>query len=263
MTFPAKSVTWRGWGYGAGLTLISRGWFVPAPSPPTPLPAPTKKKPQRSIVKRRGGSGGGGGRIRIEWDPSKDYVYFPDPKEAEAEADFVLLHMHGQGAPVKALADGNVELFVDEKGRQSIVLSSDDGTRYWYADVGASAVADGARVRAGQPIARTKPGAAPVPPSIVLHGANERAALPAPGRPPPSPKPAQVVFVQPPPPPHAPPRRFVKLVPIAPPPTTLGEIRAPEYRKSPVIAYVVGIGALVALLYALSRGPKKPKRRKR
>lgn len=171
------------------------------------------------------------------------------------------MHVSAPGVPVKALADGTIETFIDEKGRTSIVLSNDDGTRYWYADVGMSMFTNGARVRAGQPIARTKPGAAPVPPSLVLQG-GARAALPSPRQPPP--KPAQIVFVETPVPP--PPRKLFKLVPIPalPAPPKEWTVSAPPAPlRSTAIAYVASIGTLIALLFALSQAPKKSKRQKR
>jgi len=152
------------------------------------------------------------------------------------------------------------------------VLTADDGTRYWYADIGVSTVADGTRVQIGQPIARTKAGAPSLP---AITASPTRAALPrhAGGVAPP-PKPAQIVYVAT-PSPVAPtiaaapqPRMFVKLVPIAPPAKSLGP--EPKRLRNTVIAYVVGIGAIAGLLYALSRLPsrlkppkKRPKRRQR
>lgn len=269
MTFPARAVTWRGWGYGAGLTLVSRGWFAPGGiSPPLPLPPSPKKKTRRPIIKRRRGGGGGGGGTRSIERLLDPHVHFHDPEEAiePKEADFALIHVNVPGATVKALADGSVEIFIDEKGRTSIVLSGDDGTRYWYADVGASAVRDGARVRAGQPIARTKLGAAPVPPSLVRRS-GVHAALPSPERSSP-PKPAQIVFIETPVPPP-PPRRLFKLVPVPAPPLPPSEwagVAPPERRRSTAIAYVAGIGALVALLFALNAfkpSPRKPERKRR
>ena len=53
-----------------------------------------------------------------------------------------------RGATIRALAAGVVESFVDEKGRTSVTLKADDGTKYWYAEVETYILAEGVRVSA-------------------------------------------------------------------------------------------------------------------
>jgi len=266
VTFPAKAVTWRGWGYGAGLILVSRGWFgsEPPPPAPTPPPPPLAARPPSQVLSRISGGGGGGGGHR---PPDWLLPYLAPEVTVEEESDYALIHVT-EGAVVRAVAAGVVASFVDGKGRSSVVLTTDDGTRYWYADISVSAVADGTRVAIGQPIARAKANAPAIP--TITPSPSRAALLPHEGgiQPPPSP-PAQIIFVESPPPP--PPRRWVKLVPIrasllSAPPSSKDEwatVRAPERHRNPAIAYVAGIGAFAALLYALSRLPVRPKRRKR
>ena len=186
------------------------------------------------------------------------YITPPRPLPEEV-ADFALMYTTPpQGAVVKALADGVVKTTIDAKGRTSIILIGDDGTRYLYADVGMTTVADGARVRAGQGIARTKPGAPSIP-EITTTRRPELSAAGAVPQEPKKPKPAQVVFIDPPPeveepPPLPQPRRWVRLEPINPPPP------APWY-ASPIVRTVATAGLFATLIYVLvSLDPKPPRK---
>jgi hypothetical protein len=283
------------------------GWLpqdvVPIVGVPVPPPPPPKPKP---VITRARPSGGGSGsvgptipycppdwlaRFLVPYDECDDLC----PPEDEATtliADYALLHVEPPaGAVVKALAAGTVETVLDSKGRQSIVLTAADGTRYWYADVGESLVTDGARVRVGQPIGRTKSGAAPLP---MVTPAAPRAALPAGAQtePPPPARPAQVVFVEPPlpeaaarvideplrplpqaataaPAPRPAPARpviallvpappvVVRLVPIDQPKDAT--LRAPDHRQqSPLLRALAPIALAAAIFLALAAIDSKP-----
>lgn len=191
---------------------VSSGWLpqdvvpleapVPPPPPPPP-PRPPKPRPRPPSV---GGGGGGWSPVAPYWPPWPERAREPDecddlcppdpePAREQADADVALLHAVDPevGAAVRALAAGVVERVVDSKGRESIALTSDDGTRYWYADVAGLSVPDGVRVEAGQVIAHTRPGSPPLP--------ELTPARPVPaaiGELPAVPPPAQVVFVEPP-----------------------------------------------------------------
>jgi hypothetical protein len=247
------------------------GWFdvdlidcqlVPPPPPPPP-PSP------RPITRRRTRGGGGGGISRIDYCPPEWLLRWAEPQEEECEtdSDYALIHIT-EGAVVRALSAGTIESFVDDRGRSSVVLTADDGTRYWYADIGSSLVKDGARVRANQPIARTKANA-PAIPRITSPGAPK--ALPGHDEPPPPP--AQVVFVETPvpPPPVVPLRRF-RLVPLAPPPVLAAPPKewavSEPARTSMALRVALGVGAVAAFILALSmlgrrKTPSRPKRRQR
>ena len=220
------------------------------------------------------GSGGGSGVVPSspycppEWLKPWLLLYEVQIEETvvEVETDFALLHVT-PGAPVRALAAGVVETFVDQRGRASLTLLSDDGTKYWYAEIGTRVVTDGVRVKIGEVLAYTKSGA-PTAPTIVpllqapadepVEAPLLEAALPV--------KPTQIVFVEAPMPAPPPPRLLVRLVPIgvaAPPepePPTPGSILVRA-------AISIGVvGAIAVLLYALSTiqpAPTPPKRRKR
>jgi Peptidase family M23 len=250
--------------------------FVAVAPPPPPPPPPPRPQP---IISVNGGGGGGGVTYGARYVPPPwlpQYIIpFEEcdelcPDESVEVADFALMHVTPpEGAVVKALADGTVETMIDAKGRRSVVLTGDDGTRYWYADVGATSVTNGARVRTGQAIARTKPDAQSIP---EITPAARRPELDAgdgaPPPPPKKPKPAQVVFVEPPPeiairvleyplrPPPLPPKQWVMLIPIEPPPLP------PPPRKlhvlSPILRAVAPVALVAALLYALSAFEPKP-----
>jgi hypothetical protein len=243
-----------------------------APPPPPPPPSP---RPQ-PIISVSGGGGGGGGvtygarYVPPPWLPQ--YIIPVEecdelcPDESVEVADFALMHVTPpEGAIVKALADGMVETMLDAKGRRSVVLTGNDDTRYWYADVGVTMVANGARVRTGQAIARTKPDAQSVP---EITPAARRPELPAAvvaATPESKPKPpAQVVFVEPPPePPEI--KRYAVLIPInEPPPPPTRAVRTPT---SMIVRTVMTAGLVAALLYALgtfdSKPPPKPRSRRK
>ena len=258
----------------------------PPPPPPPPPPRPRPPRPPRPVIP----AGGGVVFPSIpycppDWLPQyllpydeceelcpDDFTLIitsPQPPPEEV-ADFALMHVTSAegGAIVKALAAGIVETTIDAKGRTSIVLTSDDGTRYLYADVGATTVADGARVRTGQTIARTKSGAPSIP-EITTTG--RRPELSAAGATPQKPKPAQVVFVDPAPEP----RYWVRLEPIEMPPPP-PQVDAPRpWHASPIIRAVAPVALVAAILLAVSlfepkppkspksRSPKKRKKRKR
>ena len=307
--FDADAVTW-GWFDDCGQ---DQGWFdsdllvypevVPPPPPPPPVPVR-----RRHRVSGGGGGGGSGGGPREESKPYcppdwlrpwlPDLLPFVEDEEElkEEEAHYAFLHVTS-GAVIRAMADGVVSKFVDDKGRLSVVLKADDETRYWYADIGASLVADGECVKAGQLIARTKPDASSVP--TITQGASKslpEAVLdaPVPDTAPPEPvplltahvgdavpllpseRPTQVVFVEappllgdaPPPPPPAPPapRRLYKLVPISPPPDETPRPTTAPSVTGPILRVAARVGVIATLLYLLSlldrppTPPKKPRR---
>lgn len=266
MTFPAKAVTWRGWGYGAGLVLISRGWFAPEPVvPPTPPPVSAPSPPRTIVTTRRSGGGGGGGggsRARIEYWMAQ-IARRTDP-EIESDSDYALMNIT-EGATVRALASGLVTRFHDARGRLALKLEADDGTNYYYADLRSYIGAADRRVKSGEAIAKSAREAVPE----ITRGDRTK-ALPARSgevSTPPRLRAVAPVFVEP--PVESSPRMWVKLVPVLSSPHTpkplewAGVLAPPERRRIPVIAYVAGIGALAALIYALSRPPKKRARRRK
>lgn len=271
------------------------GWmdrdFVPCATP-TPPPPPTPPPVFPPPTRVSGGGGGSGSRDTIgpyvppDWLPQYLVPYdeceelCPDDPPT---ADYALIHVAPPelvGAAVKALADGVVESFVDSKGRSSLVLTGDDGTRYWYADVGQQFAADGERVQAGQIIAQTKSDAPSVP-AITPRGSQPMLLSAGEDKPPPPSKPAQVVFVEPPlpafvmqpfstpPPPDPlplpPPRQWVKLVPIEPPPPpppAAETIRVPDRPRPTIARVVVPAAVFAAILYVLASF-EPPRRRRR
>ena len=301
--FDTDGVPW-GWFDTCGQ---DQGWFdrdllTYPPSQPPPPPPPPPPRPPRQI-----GSGGGGGGAAIPYCPP-DWLrpffpqYLPDEcdDDGDDDADFALIHIT-EGAAIRALAAGVVESFVDDRGRSSLVLTADDGTRYWYADLGSYEVASGARVRARQLIARTKPGASPLPPTMLAGGAGGETgprsidgsappALPPRGAAPPAPpntkpkqKPAQVVFVEAPPdpadaspsrPPTSPPRpalQIFKLVKVPPVDDPVPPLPSPSVGTT-ILRTAARVGVIAAILYALSflvpkkkplPRPRKKKRKRR
>lgn len=134
--FDTDAVSW-GWFDECG---EDQGWFdrdllvYPAVVPPPPPPPPRPPVPRRQVGSG-GGSGGAGG---TDWCPPPDRcwpdwlpAYFlPNTEEHEEvaeEADYALVHIT-EGAVVRAMAAGIIESMIDGKGRQSIVLTADDGT---------------------------------------------------------------------------------------------------------------------------------------
>lgn len=254
------------------------GVVPPPPPPPPPPPRPPRPRPS-------GGGGGGGGISGPYCPPDWLLPYCPqyilpdecedEDDECEDEADFALIHVT-EGAAVRALATGIVESFIDDRGRTSLSLTTDDGTRHWYADLGKVEVKDGTRVRTGQVIARTRPGAPPLPAMAEpTTGEVFAPALSAPGtallpphdaeppEPPPS-KPAQVVFVEappeaappmapPPPRPIPPPLRAYRLLPIPSPESAPTPPPAPQsITSSPIVRAVARLGFVAAILAALA-----------
>jgi hypothetical protein len=243
---------------------------VPPPPPPPPPPRP----PRRALTRRSGVGGGGGGSARqrvrppcepIECLPDKIYVHFDDPEElVEIEADYALMTVT-EGAVVRALASGFVTHFCDARGRQALKLEADDGTNYYYADLSCYIGAVDRRVEVGEIIAKSAREAVPE-----ITGGPQAKVLPVRAgdvSAPPKLRVVAPVFVEPPAPPPAPKRMWVKLIPIAPPPASPPQewavMRAPESGQSTAIAYLASLGALAALLYALSFAPKRPKPLKR
>ena len=152
-----------------------------------------------------------------------------------------------EGVMVRALASGTVAHFKDARGQLALKLEADDGTNYYYADLSRYVGAPNRRVKAGEAIAKSTRQAAPERRAGEPQSKGTLPVLP--------------VFVGTAAEPTQPQRTWVKLVPIQPPPPAPGVVRAPERRRIPAIAYVAGIGALAALIYALSRPPKRPKKR--
>lgn len=274
--------------------------IVVIPPPPPPPPPPPRPRPRPSGG-GGGGGGSGGGEIAgpycvPDWLlPYCPPYYIPEPEEPEPDedADYALLHVT-EGAVVRAMAAGVVESFVDDRGRTSVVLTANDGTRYWYADVGKALIQSGARVRHGEPIARTRVDAPSIPvPTITAPGesaelpphapdpANEEVhalALPPAETAPKPTKPAQTVFVEapsigpppaPPAPPSAPPTpRAYRLLPIKPPPEPPEAVyEQPNRTISPIVRAVAKIGIVTAILAALAwidrRRPRPPGPKKR
>lgn len=291
--FDTDAVSW-GWFDVCG---EDQGWFdrdllvypaVVPPPPPPPPPRPPRPRPS-------GGGGGGGGAATPYCPP--DWLAYAllkledecdDLCGDEGEVDFALIHVT-EGAPVRALASGVVESFVDDRGRTSLSLTTDDGARHWYADLGKVEVADGTRVRARQVIARTRPNASPLPamteplgvatlaaPPETASPASTGALLPPhdpkpiPDQEPPPSRPAQVVFVEappaaPPPTPPPPPLRVYRLLPIPTPPAPQTEPAQPDQpTAAPILRTVAKLGLIAALIAALawfdSRPPAPPPR---
>ena len=150
--------------------LLTYPTVVPPPPPP-PRPHRDLRNDARAVVvegemEGKGemeGEGPSTGASRPSWLAA--FYVFPEIEtvdEVVDEVDYAVVHVT-EGAVVRAMAAGVVEPFIDSKGRQSVVLTADDGTRYWYADIGVSLVESGGRVIHGQPIARAKRGASTVP----------------------------------------------------------------------------------------------------
>lgn len=268
MTFPAEQVAWRGWGFGVGLILASHGWLgsedistSPSPSP-SPLLAPTES---RSIVTHRSGGGGGSGSASLI--PPKVYAHFPDPEESiESDSDYALMVIAGN-ATVRALASGRVTHFRDARGRSALKLEADNGTNYYYADLSGYVGVTDRRVEVGEAIAKSAREPVPeitrTPRTKILSATTSGMAEPSRLRT------IAPVFVEPPAEPITvalPPRMWVKLIPLPAPPIALSDewatVRAPDRPRSVTVAYVAGVGALVAFLCALSFAPKlwRPKR---
>jgi len=302
--FDTDGVPW-GWFDTCGQ---DQGWFdrdlltYPAAVPPPPPPPKPRPRP-RPVA----GGGGGGGVIVPYCPPDWLKLFYTDPDAlpvecddepteigAEAETDYALLYLPGgaRGSPVRALASGVVERVVDSRGRTAVVLTAADGTRYWYADLGRVDVAHGARVEVDQVIARTKPGARPIPtvvpaPAAPADPASAPAqspvgALPAgPPSPAPRPKPAQVVFVEAPPPAEEPSRPRVE-PPAGPtrPPVQPGAVvwmllpkpgtqpeppPAPAVRATPIRDAILSLSLVAALLsaaYLLDRRAKASRQKR-
>ena len=197
-----------------------------------------------------------------------------DAAVVEETSDFALMHV----VAVKAIANGVVTSGLDSKNRKSIVLEADDGTKYWYADIGATLIEDGARVKAGQVIARTKIGAQAIP-EITPAKKDEKLLLPAAEQSPLKLKtPTQIVFVEPPPVApidfvEPPPKKYARLVKLPEPKKYVRlvpdpfSLRAPPSTSTPskVWRVLVPIGGLAALLLALSMvlPTKQPTRRRK
>jgi Peptidase family M23 len=183
-----------------------------------------------------------------------------------ADADFALAHVT-PGAPIRAFASGIVRSQSDRQGRSSIVLTADNGTRYWYADVGCVEVPDGSRVVAGQIIGRTVPNAPELP------STSGPGSLP-PGGPPPGPpglppaggevpepppsskRPAQIVFVEEPPAPPEPtlvPEEPQGLATVPPAP-----IQQRSQFGNTMLALAVAVGA-IGIVYAIAKAVSKPR----
>ena len=258
----------------------------PIPPKPIPPPPPPPPKPKPFRPSKVTGSGGGSGILpSVPYCPPEwlkpwiaDYRVQIEETVVEVETDFALLHVT-PGAPVRALAAGVVETFIDQRGRASLTLLSDDGTKYWYAEVGTHVVSSGVRVKAGEVLAYTKSGEAIAPTitPLALPPASIESESIAPELPPvalPA-RPTQIVFVQAPQPVFfsqaaTSDRILVRLVPVgaaAPPPPEL----EPPSANSVIarVAISVGVvGAIAVLLYALSTiqpapPPKKKRKRKR
>lgn len=278
-----------------------QGWFdrdlltypEVVPPPPPPPPRPRRRPPVHA---------GGGNAVFVSPYVLPDWLrpFFPqyqlfdeeEKEEATEESDFALIHVT-EGAAVRAIASGVVESFVDDKGRSSLVLTDNDGTRYWYADLGSYAVKSGERVRPGQIIARTKSDVSVSVPTITTPSDPKMAALPphvetttseeslalvhelasSPSEPKP-PKPTQVVFVEA-PPAAAPPKpdptpsptRTYLLLPIQSPPKPEAIPEQPDrLTASPIVRAVARLGFVAAILAALawinSRRPPPPPRPK-
>jgi len=232
--------------------------LVPSPVLPPPPPPPPAPRPRPARRRSRVSTGGGGSG---SYRPPDWLLNLIQPSEVEKkpsekiEADYALIHIT-EGAVVRATAAGIVEAFVDSKGRSSVVLTTDDGTRYWYVDINANTVANGTRVLAGQPIARAKTDAPPIP--EITSSPSRVHALPAPDALPS--RPAQPVFVETPAPPS---RRFVLLIPVAPTPQEWTDVTPPVRPAAPIVRVIIGVGAVAALLAALSlwgRSRRPPRR---
>lgn len=254
--------------------------------PPPPPPPPPPPHPRPPIVSGSGGGGGGGG-ISGPYRPPDWLLPFIPPyylpeieeeSESEEDTDYAILHVT-DGAVVRALAAGVVESFVNDASRTSVVLTADDGTRYWYADVGKTLIRNGARVRHGEPIARTKSDASTSVPTITtpnaaaalpahvdaaFEGAVSEGALAPIGDPLPEqtatpPKPTQVVFVEAPPqpepypiPPPPPPQRVYRLLPVQQPAALVPPPPNPPLTASPIVRAVARFGIVAAILAALA-----------
>ena len=266
------------------------GWWDRDLVPPPVVPPPPPKPKPKPLPPTRGSGGGGGGSgvgglapyNPPEWlKPWLLQFYSETEVEAEeVETDFALLHVT-PGTPIRALAVGVIESFVDIKGRTSVALVADDGTKYWYAEIGTRIVADGVRVKVGEVIAHTESGtlAAPaITPKELLPPTTTVAEMPLlPAAPPPepsAPKPVQIVFVQapepappplpplPPLPPQPPLTRYI-LVPVRPPEAPHPPEKTPSVWESPVLRVAAVAGFFVILLAIASAQPPPPPRRKR
>jgi Peptidase family M23 len=242
-------------------------WVPPKPVPPRP-PRPL---PQRPIApKETGGNAVFITGVQLTQLPKWMLALYDEPKEEkEVVADLAIMHVTAQGAAVKAIAAGTVETHVDAKGRESVVLNAEDGTRYWYADVGTTDVKDGAQVKVGDVVAHTKSNARPLPdmiapregPRLMLKTSHEK-----PEELPPT-KPAQIVFVEPPREEMYPAtKKYVRLVPLAEAPPL--EVLPSSTTASNVLRALVPIGVVAAILWAVSLfeqrpKPKKPKKKRK
>jgi len=159
--------------------------FIVVPTPPPPPPPPP---PIPSITPRRKAAGGGGARPleSIPWcvpwwwplrtnepvcpperTPPEPVALLRAREERAARArdeiEYALLPL--DAVEVRALAAGTVHRFQDKRAGKGLTLHADDGTTYHYAELGAYAVPDGARVAQGDRLAWTARAASALPPA--------------------------------------------------------------------------------------------------
>jgi hypothetical protein len=290
MSLSATAIAVEGVGFGANV-LAMVGWVSPqAVVPVTPV---VVKRPKPKQEPQPYNTASGGNAVFLDViNPA--WTGFTIVREEEDDfADFALIHapevVEERGAAIKALADGVAETFIDSKGRRAIVLNGNDGTRYWYADIGEALIENGAQVRAGELIGRTKQGAPSLPaisspPKLAAHATLPALPVSDEERKPARPKRVQPVFVEPAPLPvveiqpvlaSPPRRRIVRLVPIRPLPQKtvfLDEaVQVPVRGASSVgPAAVVAVAALTVVAAAVyvvvktgARRKAKPKKKKR
>jgi hypothetical protein len=215
-------------------------------TPPTPPYVPVYVPP----VPQTGGGGGAGalgfGPPAVPVAPQCDYALLHDPNAAE----------------VKAIAAGVVEHFFDPKGGFSLVITADDGTRYFYAKLGCYVGKSGRRVKPGEVVAKMKGPAVPTvqlpaKPAVGLEGEKEALALPE------APKPTVVVpiYVA-----SAPaPAPVPAPIPAPPPPAPLAKPQS--IVPALIITGLVATGLVLVVALVLDDKPKrkrgKKKRRRR
>ena len=103
-------------GIGENVLTQGLGPEIPVtPPPPPPPPTPPRRKGGG------GGSGGGGRLLSFRRRPVLDI----------READYAVLPLG-----VTAVADGELEYFQDDKAGTAARLTTEDGTRYYYGNLG-------------------------------------------------------------------------------------------------------------------------------
>jgi len=117
-------------------------WPEPIANPPPPPPPPPAKT--AALTRHIRAVGGSGVQFDLPQCPpgfrwtldrtTHRWICVPKVEAKKAEANYAILPLVDE-VLIKALADGLVETFKDDKGNLVVRLTADDGTTYFYAKV--------------------------------------------------------------------------------------------------------------------------------